>query len=85
MYDAATELRNKRFEKHYDEYEKLLDGRKKKLDLKFNPINLKLEDYDYDGWLTEKESDDKTLESDKKENLDDLPPLEGDEEEEERK
>ena len=53
---------------------------KYKLDKQFKPINLKLKDYDYDGWFTEEELDDKTLEGHEEE-LDDLPPLEGDERE----
>ena len=53
---------------------------KYKLDKKFKPINLKLKDYDYYGWFTEEELDDKTLEGHEEE-LDDLPPLEGDERE----
>ena len=57
MYKAATELYNKRFEKHYDKYEELLDAKINKLRHKLNPINLKIEDYDYKGWFTE----DKTL------------------------
>ena len=51
-----------------------------KLDKKLKPINLKLKDYDYDGWFTEEELDDKTLEGHEEE-LDDLLPLEGDERE----
>ena len=38
---------------------------------KFKPKNLKLEDYDYDGWITVEELDD--------EELDDMPPVETDE------
>ena len=38
------------------------------------PKNLKLEDYDYDGYFTEEKLDNE-------EELDDMPPLEGDEEE----
>ena len=53
---------------------------KYKLDKKLKPINLKLKDYDYDGWFTEEELDDKTLEGHEEE-LDDLLPLEGDERE----
>ena len=65
-YDAAVELYNKRFENFCDQYEELLDA-KKKLDHKFKSINLKFKGYNYDGWFTKKESDDKTLEGDEKE------------------
>ena len=59
---------------HYKEYNKLSDAKKNKLDQEFKPINLKLKDYDYGGWFTEEELDDE-------EKLDELPPLEGNEEE----
>lgn len=47
-----------------------MDAKKNKLDRKFEPVNVKHKDYEYDGFLTEEESDDKTLEGDKKENAD---------------
>ena len=82
MYDAAVELYNKQFKNYYDEYEELLNV-KKKLDHKFKPINLKFKGYNYGGWFTKEESDDKTLEGDEKEKFTDVPtiPLLGDEEE----
>ena len=40
---------------------------------KFKPKNLKLEDYDYDGWFTKEELDGE-------EKLDDMPPIKSDEE-----
>ena len=43
-----------------------MDAKKNKLDRKFEPVNVKHKDYEYDGFLTEEESDDKTLEGDKK-------------------
>ena len=51
-----------------------------KSNLKFKPINSKLKDYDYDGWFTEEELDDKTLECDEEE-LDNTQLLQGDKEE----
>ena len=80
MYDAATELYNKHFERYYDDYQKLLDATQNNLKQKFNPINLKLEDYDNDGCILEEKSDDKTI-GDRKGELDYLTPLAGDEEE----
>ena len=56
MYDAATELCNKQFEKFYDERVKLPDTKKNKLDHKFKHVNLKFEDDDYDRWFTEEKS-----------------------------
>ena len=49
VYDAATELYNKQFKKHYDEHKKSLDAKNNKLDHTYKPINLRLEDYDYNG------------------------------------
>ena len=46
-------LQNKRFGNYYHEYKELSDVKKDKLDQKFKPINLKLKDYDYDGWFKE--------------------------------
>ena len=69
MYAAATELYNKRFEKYYHKCEKLSYAKKNKLDKRFKPLELKLEDHDCNGFFTEEESDDKTLEGDKKDNL----------------
>ena len=82
MVDAAAELHNKQFEKYYDKYEKLSDVEKNKLNLKFKPINLILEAYEYKGYFTEEESDDKTLKGDEEEiaDLSSMPPLEKDEE-----
>ena len=47
-----SELYNKKFENYDDEYNELSDVKKDKLDQK--PINLKLKDYNYDGWFTKK-------------------------------
>ena len=43
---------------YYDECYKISDVKKNKYNKKFKTKNLKLEDYDYDEWLTEKELDD---------------------------
>ena len=72
MCNTVSELCNKRVENYYDEYNKLSDVKKNKYSQKFKPKNLKLEDYDYDGWFTKEELDDE-------EQLDDMPPPEGDE------
>ena len=68
-----SKLYKKRFESYYDEYNKLTDIKKNKYNKKFNPKNLKLEDYDYDVWFTEEELNDE-------EKIDEMLPLEGDEE-----
>ena len=65
-------LYNKRLKGFYDGYNELSDAKRYNLHQKFKPRNLKLKDYDYDEWFTEEELDDE-------EKLDDLPPLEGDE------
>ena len=69
VYNTVSKLYNKRFENYCDEYYELSDVSENKLDQKFNRINLKLKDYDYDEWFTEEELDDEKA-------LDDLPPLE---------
>ena len=38
---------------NYSEHNELSDVKKYKFDQRFKPINLKLKDYDYDGWFTE--------------------------------
>ena len=73
VYRTVSELYNKRFKNYYDKYNKLSDVKKKGTKLK--PKNWKLENYDYNRWFTEEELDDEGK-------LDEMPPLEGDEEEE---
>ena len=73
--NTVSELFNKR----YDQHDELSDAKIDKLNQKFKPINLKLKGYDYNGWFTEEELDDKRLEGDEEE-LDYLPPQEDDEE-----
>ena len=50
---------------YFDEYYDLSDAKKSKMDPKYDPANLTLDEYDYSEWYKE---------------LDDLPPLEDDEE-----
>ena len=76
LYNTASVLYDKMFENLYNECNELPNVKKDKPNEKFNPINLKLKNYDYDGWFTEEEK-----ELNDKEELDDLQPLEGDEEE----
>ena len=73
VYNTVSELYNKRFENYYDQYDELSDAEIDKPNQKFKHINLKLKDYDYDGWSTEEELDDKRLEGDE-EGLNYLPP-----------
>ena len=54
-----SELNNKKFENYDDEYNELSDVKKDKLDQK--PINLKLKDYNYDGWSIKKIYDEEEL------------------------
>ena len=65
-------LYNKMLKGFYDGYNELSDAKRDNLHQKFKPRNLKLKGYDYDEWFTEEQLDDE-------EKLDDLPPLEGDE------
>ena len=80
VYNTKSELYNKRFENYYGQYDELSDTEIDKLNQKFKLINLKLKDYDYDGWSTEEELDNKRLEGDE-EGLNYLPPQEDVEEE----
>ena len=59
MCNTVSELYNKKFENYDDEYNELSDVKKDKLDQK--PINLKLKDYNYDGWSTKKIYDEEEL------------------------
>ena len=47
-----------------------MHAKKNKLDHKFEPVNVKHKDYEYNGFLTEEESDGKILEGEKKETAD---------------
>ena len=54
-----------------DDYFDLSDAKRNKIDPKYDPANITLHEYDYSEWYKEKE-------------FDDLPQLEGDEEESKR-
>ena len=75
LSDATSELYDKQIEKYYGIYEKFSDAKKSKLEHKYKPINLRIEEYDYKGWVREEESDDTTLEDDEKEESADLHPF----------
>ena len=59
---------------YFDEYNVLLDAKRSKMSVKYDPANLTLDEYDYDERYNENSSDG--------EELDDLPLLEGDEKKE---
>ena len=59
-------------EKYFDECIDLLEAKKRKMDPKFDPTNLTLNEYDYDECY--KKSDYSTVKGDEEE-LDDLPLL----------
>ena len=65
MHNTALELYNDLLQIHFDEYYSLLGVKRSKMDSKYDPANLTLDEYDYSEWHKE---------------LDDLPPVEGDEE-----
>ena len=73
VYNTVSELYNKKFENYYNEHNELSDVKTDKVVRKFRPISLRLKEYDHDGLFTEEELDNE-------EELDDMPPLEGDEE-----
>ena len=60
-------------------YYKLSDVERKIIRSKYGPTNLFLETYNLEPWFENEKSTNTTRKSDKEE-LDDLPPLEGDEE-----
>ena len=83
MYDAASDLYNELLWIYFDEYYDLLDATRSKMDSKYNPINVTLDEYDYKEWYKEG-SDDSTVKDDEEESYD-LPQLKSDEEVKERK
>ena len=62
---------------YFNECNDLPDSKRSKKDPKYNTTSLTLDEYDYDEWCKEK-SYDSTVKGDEEE-LDDLPPQEGDE------
>ena len=52
-----------------------MDAKKSKLEHKHKPINLRIEEYDYKGWVREEKSSDATLEDDEKKESADLHPF----------
>ena len=60
-------------ETYFDEYYDLSDEKRSKIEPKYDPANLELEEYDYSEWYKEKSVGENKL--------DNLPPLEDDEEE----
>ena len=73
---AASELYNELLKVYFDEYNDVSDA-KRKMNSKYNPTNLRLDAYDYEEWF-KGESNNSTLKGDEKEELCDVPPLEGD-------
>ena len=53
MCDAALELYNDLLETEFDEYYDLIDAKRSKIDAKYNPANLKLDEYTYSVWYNE--------------------------------
>ena len=72
VYNAASELFNDLLETCFDEFCDLSDAKRIKIDSKYNPANLTIDGYDYNEWYKVKSGEEKELEN--------LPPLEGDEE-----
>ena len=71
MYNKALELYNDLLETYFDEHFELSDGKRKKIEPKYEPSKLFLEAYNYDA----------RFEKEKSVDLSDMPALEGDEEE----
>ena len=66
VYDIASELCNQLLVIYFDECNGLSDVKRKKINLKCNPVNLMLDTYDYKKWYKE-ESDDSTKKNDEEE------------------
>ena len=60
VYDNASELYNEYLEIYCDEYKALSDAHKRKLDNKYDPINLFLETYNYNVSFENQKLADKT-------------------------
>ena len=58
MSVASSELYNDLLETYFDEYYDLWDEKGSKIDPKYNPTNLTLDEYDYNEWYKEIELDD---------------------------
>ena len=88
-------MHNVYLETYFGQYMALSDNKKRKLDHKYDSVNLFLETFNCEDWFENKESSDPTRKSDKEESTDttrktdkeefvdlsDMPPLEGHEEE----
>ena len=55
MHDRASELYDEFLEIYHDKYNKFWDASKRKLDDKYDPEELFLEEYDYSVWSENKE------------------------------
>ena len=53
VYDNTPELYSEYLEIYFGQYMALLDARKRKLENKYNPINLFLDTYSYNSWFEE--------------------------------
>ena len=75
MYIIASELYNKFLEIYY-EYNELSDNKRNKMDPKYKPKELFLEEYNYDGWCENEELFDTRKTDEKSTDLPPMPPLE---------
>ena len=69
LNDLKMNFLNILIETNFDEYYDLSDAKRSKIDPKYDPANLRLDEYNYSKWCNEKSGDE--------EELDDLPPIEG--------
>ena len=54
MYDTPSELSSDLLEKYFDKYYDLSDAKRNKIDPKYGPANLTLDEYDeYNEWYKE--------------------------------
>ena len=76
MYDTASKLYNVYLETYFDEYFDLSNAKSSKMDPKYDPANLTLDEQNHSEWYKEKPDD--STEKGNEEELADLPSLEGD-------
>ena len=65
LYDTASELSNELLGIYFDKCYDLFDATRSKIDSKYNSINLRLDENDYEEWNKE-ESDYSTVKDDEK-------------------
>ena len=61
MYNTTSELYNDLLWICFDKYNDLSEAKRSKIDLKYNPVKLILDEYDYNKWCKQKSVDEEEL------------------------